>query len=135
MFGISYAKLGIGLGIAILIGLAAWGIKAGLDKIADQGAQIERLRTDLAAEKAARENDVRGLTALSQGILAASNARSLDEEVLRETIDSANPQPVSPGLSRFLSGLRANDRAAGAAAPGQRPNGAAPGGASRPAGR
>jgi hypothetical protein len=135
MFAGIYAKLGLGLAVAIFVGLAAFAIKSGINKIERQGQQIEGLTRDLAAEKQARESDVRGLTVLSEGIVAASSARSLDEEVLRDTIDSRNPQPVSDGLSRYLDGLRANDRNPGAPAPAQRPGPAAPRRAPAPAGQ
>jgi hypothetical protein len=109
MFGISYLKLGLGLGVAILVALAAFGIKAGINKIDAQGRQISQLKTDLATEKQARERDVRGLTVLSQGITAAASARAIDEKILGETINASNPKPVSPDLGRFLDGLRSAD--------------------------
>jgi hypothetical protein len=119
MPGLSRLQVGLAIGALVLLALAGFAIKAGLDKIARQGAQIEALERDLAAEKAARERDVRGLTVLAQGITAAATARGMDDEILRETIDARNPQPVSPDLARFLLGLRERD--AGAAAPAERP--------------
>jgi hypothetical protein len=101
-----YARLGLGLAALILIGLAAFAIKSGIDKIDRQGRQIANLQRDLAAEKAARKADVAGLTILSQGVVAAASARALDDKLLAETIDAKNPQPVSPGLADFLDGLR-----------------------------
>ncbi len=117
MFGSLYAKLGLGLAALILIGLAAFAIKSGIDKIDAQGQQIATLQTALASEKQARERDVAGLTTLAQGMTAAASARGMDEEVLRATIDSQHPSPVSPGLAAFLSGLRARDGASGVSGP------------------
>jgi hypothetical protein len=111
MFGFSYLKLGLGLGALILIGLAAFALKAMVNKIDKQGQQIATLRGELATEREARKRDVAGLTTLTRGIVAASSARALDEEVLRETIDNRNPQPVSPDLGAFLDGLRGQGRA------------------------
>lgn len=115
MFGFSWLKIGLGLGALILIGLAAFAIRSGINKIEAQGARIAGLERDLASEKAARQRDVAGLTTLAQGITAAASARGLDEEVLRNEIDTRNPSPVSPELARFLDGLRRNDRATRAA--------------------
>jgi hypothetical protein len=129
MFGSIYAKLGLGLAVAILIGLAVFTIKSGINKIAKQGAQIEALRRDLAAEVEGRKRDVQGLTVLTQGMVGASSARALDEEALRESIDAKNPQPVSPDLGRFLDRLRAGTPEAPAASTA--PAGARP----APAGR
>jgi hypothetical protein len=106
MFGLSWMKLGIGFAVIVAIGLFAFAINAGIDKIAKQGAQIEALKIELDAEKAARQRDVQGLTTLAEGIIDASSARSLDETALRETIDAHNPKPVSPELAAFLDRLR-----------------------------
>lgn len=107
MFGLSGLKLGLGVFALVLIGLAAFGLKAMVNKIDAQGREIAQLHIDLETEKAARRKDVAGLTVLSEGVLAASSARSIDEKILAETIDAKNPQPVSPGLASFLDGLRA----------------------------
>jgi len=115
MFGFSWLKIGLGLGALILIGLAAFAIKAGINKIEAQGKQIANLERNLEAEKQARQRDVAGLTTLARGITAAATARGLDEEVLRNEIDTRNPNPVSPELARFLDGLRRSDRATRAA--------------------
>lgn len=115
MFGISWPKLGIGFAVLVAIGLAAFGLKAMVNKIDQQGQQIMGLKTELAGEKAARKADVAGLTVLSQGVVAASSARALDDKILAETIDAKNPQPSSPGLAHFLDGLRNSDAASGPA--------------------
>ena len=134
MFASLYAKLGLGLAALILIGLAAFAIKSGINKIESQGRDIQRLETSLAAEKQARERDVAGLTVLTEGIVAASSARAMDEETLRETIDARNPQPASPGLGRLLDGLRRNVGGQGGSdAPAQRPGGTPPRRAPAPA--
>jgi len=118
MFSSLYAKVGIGLLAAILIGLAAFTLNKMVNKIADQGKQIAQLETDLKTEQDARKADVAGLTTLSRGVVAASSARALDDKVLSETIDAKNPHPSSPELSNFLDGLR---REAGSPGPAAKP--------------
>jgi hypothetical protein len=123
MLGSIYVRIGLGLAVAVAIALAFFAVKSAINKIDAQGQEIAMLRTAVASEKAAREKDVAGLTALSQGVVAAASARAIDDKILSETIDAKNPQPSSPGLARFLDGLRASDSAA--AAPGG-PAGAPP---------
>lgn len=106
ILGLSWMKLGIGFAVLVAIGLFAWAIKSGIDKIEKQGKEIATLKIDLAAEKAARERDVKGLTVLSQGIVDASAARALDERALGETINEGNSTPVSPELAALLGRLR-----------------------------
>jgi hypothetical protein len=132
MFSSIYAKLGVGLAVLVAIGLAVFAIHSAIDKIDKQGQQIASLKTELETEKDARKRDVAGLTALSQGVVAAANAHAVDEQILAETIDAKNPKPSSPGLTDFLNGLRASDanRAAPAgparAGPPARPGAAGP---------
>lgn len=106
--------LGIALAVLSLFGVAVAGIfiRTAFKRVADGAATTARLERDLAAERKAREADVAGLTALSKGMVAATNARVVDERALAETIDDEHPKPVSAGLGRFLDKLRANDAAA-----------------------
>lgn len=106
MLGFSWFKIGASLAVIVAIGLLAFAIKSGINKIEKQGKEIATLKIDLATEKAARQKDVQGLTVLAQGMIQASSARAIDEKVLRETIDAKKPTPVSPGLAAFLDRLR-----------------------------
>jgi hypothetical protein len=132
IFGLTKLKLGLGIAALVMIALFAWTLKAQVNKIADLGGQVQKLKTDLASEQAARQRDVAGLTALSQGIIGASSARSLDEATLRETIDEKNPKPSSPGLAGFIDGLRRSDSPPPAPSAAAHPGGAPGSGAARP---
>lgn len=96
----------IKIGGAILIALAALAIWMGIQKIEAQGAKIATLERDLAAAEEARERDNDATAVLVQGLYDAAGARAIDEEILNEALDPCNPEPLSPGLSALLDGLR-----------------------------
>jgi hypothetical protein len=97
-------------------------------EIASQRAALADLRASVAAEKRAREADVAALTTLSRGLVAASSAKTKDQEALSHAIDTQNVQPVSPGLRVFLECLRASEVGRECAAAGTRPATPAPAG-------
>ncbi|WP_420142800.1 hypothetical protein [Sphingomonas sp.] len=74
--------------------------------IADQAATINTVQADLKAEKAARQRDIAGLTALSQGLGKVAVETKQDAKIVQETVKDANV-PLSPQLGALLDGLRA----------------------------
>jgi uncharacterized coiled-coil protein SlyX len=99
---------------ALAIGGLVWWISDMRATIAKQAAAIEALDGVLKAERTAREKDVRGLTALTEGLAKVATDNRRDEKALQETINAANPTPVSPALAAFLDRLRRGEAATGA---------------------
>jgi hypothetical protein len=132
-FGISWAKLAIIAALAFIVGLGVYAVRHTISRLETQAGQIATLERDLKAEQLARKRDVDGLTTLAQGVIAASNARAIDQESLRETIDTKNPQPVSAQLGSFLNCLRQGDRSGAKCSAASGPGGARPAASGSPA--
>lgn len=98
---------GVAIGVVVAFGLWINGMRSTIEELKVSNGY---LKTEIAAEKLARERDVAGLTTLASGLAAASSATKKDNAILQETINVAAPQPATPGLARFIECLRAGDR-------------------------
>lgn len=108
---IAWGKLGPYLALLAAL-VAAWLYVSSLEgKVKSQAATIIAVQRDLEGERSARKQDVAGLTVLAKGLKAAAVDTKADQAILAETINANAPQAASPGLSAYLSQLRASDGA------------------------
>lgn len=90
-----------------LLVLMSFAIRVGLSTIESQARQIVELEGDLRTEKALRQSDITGLTALVDGLVVDNLKNEKDQGAIEYALDQAKPNPLSPFMRAYFECLRA----------------------------